>query len=166
MMRAALPAAALAAVLVLTGCSATQPAIGAGTATALEQEVQHIAALAAAHRYPAALTAATTLQSDLGTAVETGRVPASRAADIRSALTVVEADLRTAGRTASPSPSATPTPTRTATPTPTATPDSAPASTPTATAAQTAAPVPAPVQSVLPKWFKKHKGRWGKGEDG
>jgi predicted small secreted protein len=167
MMRAALPAAALAAALLLSGCSAAQPGIGAGTATGLQQEVQHIAGLAAAHRYPEALTAATTLRSDLGAAVETGRVPASRAADIRSALTAVEADLRTAARTARPSPSATPTPTATptATPTRTAAPASAPSRTAAATPKRTAAPAPAPVRSVLPKWWKKHKGHRGKGED-
>lgn len=163
MMRAALPAAALAAALVLSGCSSTpQSAIGAGTATALQQEVVHIAALAAARRYPAALTAAGTLRSDLDAAVETGRVPESRAVDIRAALALVEADLRTAGRTASPSPSTTPaaTPARTATPAPT--PTSTPTSTPGATATKPA-PTPTPVQQFR-QWLKS-KGH-GKHRDG
>jgi predicted small secreted protein len=164
MIRAALPAAVLAAGLVLTGCSTTETAIGAGTATALAQEVRHIAVLAAAHRYPAALTAATSLRGDLRAAVDTGRVSGDRATRIRSALALVETDLRTAQRTAIPTPSPTATSTTTPTPTPTDTPIATP--TPTRTAApatRTAAPKPAPL-----RLWKQHgkKGWGGKGKDG
>jgi predicted small secreted protein len=155
MIRAALPAAALAAALLLTGCSTTSTGIGAGTATALQQEVRHVADLAAAHRYPAALTAVAALRTDLGAAVDTGRVPESRVARIRAALALVEADLRRAGRTASPTPSATPTPTPTDT------------ATPTTSATRTAAPgqkTPAP--APVPKVGKWHKGKGHKGRGG
>jgi cell division septation protein DedD len=120
MIRAALPAAALAAALALAGCSA-DPGISADTATALQREVRGVAGLAAAHRYPAALSAAATLRRDLGTAVAAGRVTSERAGSIRTALALVETDLRTAQAAASPSPTPTATPTP-APVTPTATP--------------------------------------------
>jgi predicted small secreted protein len=161
--RAALPAAVLAAGLVLTGCSTADTGIGAGTSTALQQEVQHVAVLAAAHRYPAALTAVTSLRSDLRSAVDTGRVSGDRAERIRSALALVETDLRTAQRTTAPTPSPTATPTPTPTPTRTATVTPSPTPPPTAAPAKkTTAPKPAP----LKLW--KHHGKWGggKGKDG
>jgi outer membrane biosynthesis protein TonB len=161
--RAALPAAVLAAALVLTGCSTTDSGIGAGTATALQQEVRHIASLAAAHRYPAALTAATVLRSDLGTAVDTGRVSGDRAGRIRAALGLVENDLRAAQPALSPTTSPSPSPSPAVTParTPTAAP------TPTATPAKKKKAEPKPAPAPLKPW-KQHgkKGKGGKGRGG
>jgi hypothetical protein len=159
--RAALPAAVLAAALVLTGCGTTDSGIGAGTATSLQQEVRHIAGLAAAHRYPAALTAATALRSDLGTAVDTGRVSGDRAERIRAALGLVENDLRAAQPPLSPSPSPTPavTPARTPTATPTVT------ATATATATKKIKPKPAPARERFTKQHGK-KGKGGRGKGG
>jgi hypothetical protein len=164
--RAALPAAALAAGLVLTGCSTTDTAIGAGTATSLQQEVRHIAGLAAAHRYPAALSAAAALRSDLRTAVDTGRVPRDRAVHIGAALDLVVTDLRTAQGPASPSPSptATPTPTRTPTPTPRPTPTVTPAKRVAGTQKEAAKKAAETWKKVAERW-KEHRGK-GRGHRG
>jgi predicted small secreted protein len=161
--RAALPAALVAAGLVLTGCSTAETGIGAGTSIALQQEVRHVAQLAAAHRYPAALSAAAALRSDLGAAVDTGRVPTGSATRIRAALDLVEGDLRTAARSASPSPSPSPSKTPTATPARAAT----PASSPKATATKAAVPKRPAAKPVPRKWWKQHgwKGRGG-GDEG
>jgi hypothetical protein len=158
-MRAAFAGVVLAAALTLTGCATTSGGLGAGTATALQQEVRHIADLAAAHRYPAALAAATALRSDLRAAVDTGRVPGDRATRIRAALDLVETDLRTAQRAAPP--------TATPSPTPTATPTSTPTATPSATA--TAAPAKRawkPKPAPAPVWPKKEHGKKGHGGRG
>ena len=168
MIRAALPAAVVVAGLVLTGCSTAETGIGAGTSTALQQEVRHVAQLAAAHRYPAALTAAAALRSDLGDAVDTGRVPTGSATRIRAALDLVEGDLRTAARSASPSPSPSPSKTPTATPARAATPASSPKATATKAAATKAAAPKWPAAKPVPrKWWKQHgwKGRGG-GDEG
>lgn len=175
MIRAALPAAALAAALLLTGCSGAGPGITAATSTALEQEVRAVAGLAAAHRYPAALTAAATLRGDLTAAVAAGSVSDERAKRIRGALTLVETDLRTAQAASKPAraPARTPTPTPTATPTPTPTPTrtaattrvaSAPTVTPTTDARRTAAAVRKAIDAAR-KAAEQQRGRWhGKGK--
>lgn len=161
MRRGAFAGVVLAATLTLTGCATAGAAIGDGTATALQQEVRHIADLAAAHRYPAALTAATALRSDLRAAVDTGRVPDDRATRIRAALDLVETDLRSAQRAATPTATPSPTPTATPTSTPTASP-SAPAT--AAPAKRTTKPKPAPAPAAPKKQHGK-KGRGGRGKD-
>jgi hypothetical protein len=166
MMRAALPAAALAAALALTGCSA-DPGISTDASAALQREVRGVADLAAAHRYPAALTAAATLRDDLGTAVAAGRVSRDRATRIRTALTLVESDLRTAQAATRPSPTPTPTitPTPTLTPARTATP--APTTTPTQKPPKQAADAVQKAIDAARKAAEQHGWKWkGHGKKG
>jgi hypothetical protein len=165
MMRAALPAALLAAALALgtglSGCSA-DPGITAQSSAGLQREVQAVAGLAAAHRYAAALTAATALRSDVRTALAAGRVSSERAVRIRAALALVETDLSTARSAATPSASRTPAPTHTptATPAPVST-ASSPRTTATAPKKTVPKKAPAPPIKQHGKRGKGHKGKGG-----
>ncbi|NRG40581.1 hypothetical protein HRK28_06565 [Rathayibacter sp. VKM Ac-2835] len=85
--------AVLAAVLVLSGCSAADPSIDDGTAQALDDAVVAVAEKASADDWAGALTELDALQATLDAAIAGGTVQEDRATAIRTQADIVRADL-------------------------------------------------------------------------
>ncbi|MDY0913583.1 hypothetical protein [Rathayibacter festucae] len=85
--------AVLAAVLVLSGCSAGDPSIDDGTAQALDDAVVAVAEKASADDWAGALTELDALQATLDAAIAGGNVDSERATSIRTQADLVRADL-------------------------------------------------------------------------
>jgi len=85
--------AVLAAVLVLSGCSASDPSIDDGTAQALDDAVVAVAEKASADDWEGALTELDALQATLDAAIAGGTVEADRASAIQAQADLVRADL-------------------------------------------------------------------------
>ena len=83
----------LAAVLVLSGCSAADPSIDDGTAQALDDAVVAVAEKASADDWAGALTELDALQATLDAAIAGGNVREDRATSIRAQADLVRADL-------------------------------------------------------------------------
>ena len=85
--------AVLAAVLVLSGCSAGDPSIDDGTAQALDDAVVAVAEKASADDWAGALTELDALQATLDAAIAGGNVREDRATAIQTQADLVRADL-------------------------------------------------------------------------
>lgn len=85
--------AVLAAVLVLSGCSAGDPSIDDGTAQALDDAVVAVAEKASADDWAGALTELDALQATLDAAIAGGNVREDRATAIQALADLVRADL-------------------------------------------------------------------------
>lgn len=101
--------AVLAAVLVLAGCSASDPSIDDGTAQTLDAAVVAVAERASVDDYAGALTELDALQAALDSALSSGGVTADRGAVIQTQVDTVRSDLD-ALLAAVPAPSETPEP--------------------------------------------------------
>jgi hypothetical protein len=85
----------LAAASLLTGCGSGNRT-DAATTSQLRQDMQTLAAAAAARNYPAALSALAALNADAAAAQGTGKLSDIQLAQIRAAAAKVQADLTTA----------------------------------------------------------------------
>lgn len=101
-------ASLLAAGLMMSGCSSGgTDSVAAGTQNRLRQDMQTLAAAAAAGNYPSATRALAALTADADGAHAAGKLSNTQLADIRGAATRVTADLATA--TMPPTPTVQPT---------------------------------------------------------
>ena len=99
------PAAVLAAVLVLSGCSASDSSIDDATAQTLDDAVVAVAERASVDDFAGALTELDALQAALDAALEAGSVTAERASAVQAEIEVVRSDL--AAAVPAPAPEAT-----------------------------------------------------------
>jgi len=90
------PAAVLAAVLVLSGCSASDSSIDDATAQTLDDAVVAVAERASVDDFAGALTELEALQAALNAALEAGSVTAERASAVQAEIEVVRSDLAAA----------------------------------------------------------------------
>jgi hypothetical protein len=86
----------LAVLACLTGCADTSAGIGAALSVRLQNDVQQVAELAAARRYPEAATALAALRRTARSSVASGSLSPERATRIQAAVDVVAADLKEA----------------------------------------------------------------------
>jgi hypothetical protein len=97
--------AVLTACAALTGCAASPP-LDDATASSLQGEVRHIAALAAGRDYRGALHQLDILQADLASGIRSGQVNATRAAQVQASIDQIRTDLSTLALGPAPRPAA------------------------------------------------------------